>query len=281
MMSELRRRMLQDLQIRNYAAATCDAYVRAVADFARYFRKSPDQLGAEHIRSYQVHLVQERKASWSALRIAVSALRFFYRVTLGRSFLVRYIPYPRRQKKLPVVLSREEIARLLAGVSNPKHRVILSTLYAFGLRVSEAAHLKVADIDSQRMLLHVCLGKGLKDRYVPLSPVLLGQLRAYWKLHRPMVWLFPGSDAQHPICTESIGKICRAAARRAGLAKRVSPHTLRHSFATHLLEAGVSLRLIQVLLGHSNLRTTVGYAHVDSSLIARVKSPLDDLPAIA
>lgn len=280
-MSDLRRRMLQDLEIRNYAQGTRDNYIRAVAAFARHFNKSPDQLDPEDVRTYQVFLVKRKKLSWSWLKIVVSALRFLYTVTLGRDFPVRYIPYPRKEKKLPVVLSREETARLLACVTNPKHRVILATIYAMGLRVSEAAHLQIADIDSARMVLRVRQAKGHKDRYVPLSPILLEQLRAYWKLERPKTWLFPGADADHPVRRDTIGKICRAACKRAGLKKIVSPHALRHSFATHLLEAGTNVRVIQLLLGHGSLRTTAGYTHVAPATLGSVKSPLDDLPPIA
>jgi site-specific recombinase XerD len=273
--------MLQDMEIRNFAQGTRATYTRAVADFARHFSKSPEHLGPEDVRAYQVYLVKRKKVSWSWLKIVVSALRFLYTVTLGRDFPVRYIPYPRKEKKLPVVLSREETSRLLAAVANPKHRVILATIYGTGLRVSEAAHLQITDIDSERMVLRVRQGKGRKDRYVPLSPILLEQLRAYWKIERPKPWLFPGADLAHPITKGTIGEICRAACRRAGLKKIVSPHALRHSFATHLLEAGTNVRVIQILLGHGSLKTTAGYTHVAPATLGSVKSPLDDLPPIA
>lgn len=280
-MSKLRQRMLQDMEIRNFAQGTRDTYTRAVADFARHFSKSPDQLGSEEIRTYQVYLVKRKKVSWSWLKIVVSALRFLYTVTLGRDLPIHYIPYPRKEKKLPVVLSREETARLLAAVTNPKHRVILATIYAMGLRVSEAAHLQITDIDSERMVLRIRQGKGHKDRYVTLSPILLEQLRAYWKIARPKIWLFPGSDVDRPITKNAIGQMCRGACKRAGLTKIVSPHVLRHTCATHMLEAGMNVRVIQVLLGHGSLRTTQGYMHVAPGTLGTIKSPLDDLPPIA
>ncbi|MBI4863429.1 MAG: tyrosine-type recombinase/integrase [Candidatus Riflebacteria bacterium] len=280
-MGVLGKKMLQDLEIRNYANGTCDNYIRAVAGFSRHFNRPPDQLGPEDVRAYQVFLVKKKKVSWSWLKIVVSALRFFFTITLGREFPVRYIPYPRKEQRLPVVLSREEVARLLHAVPNPKHRVILATIYGMGLRVSEAAHLQVTDVDSQRMVLRIRQGKGRKDRYVTLSPVLLEQLRAYWKIDRPKVWLFPGADLDHPINKNTIGQICRAACKRAGLTKIVSPHGLRHSYATHLLEAGTNIRAIQILLGHGSLRTTQGYTHVAPATLGAIKSPLDDLPPIA
>lgn len=281
MMSVLRRRMLQDMEIRNYALGTRDNYVRAVADFARHFSKSPDQLGPEEIRTFQVYLVKRKKVSWSWLKIVVSALRFFYTKTLGRNFPVHYIPYPRKQKKLPIILSPEEVGLLLAAVTNPKHHAILATIYELGLRVSEAAHLQVSDIESQRMVVRVRQGKGNKDRYVTLSPVLLEELRVYWKIGRPKTWLFPGADADHPITKDTIGRICRKACERAGLKRVVSPHALRHAFATHQLEAGTNTRVIQELLGHGSLRTTQGYMHVTPASLGAVKSLLANLPPTA
>lgn len=280
-MTQLRQRMLQDLQIRNYAKGTCSNYIRAVAAFALFFDRSPDQLGPEHVRTFQVHLVKRKKVSWSWLKIVVSALRFFFTVTLGRDFPVRYIPYPRREKRLPVVLSREETARLLAAISNPKHLAILTTIYGLGLRVSEAAHLQVTDIDSQRMVVRIRQGKGHKDRYVKLHPILLEKLRTYWKIDRPKTWLFPGADANHPIHKNSIGQVCRKACKRAGLTKIVSPHALRHSYATHMLEKNTNIRVLQELLGHGSVRTTQGYTHISSATLDTVPSPLDDLPPIA
>lgn len=280
-MSTLRRRMLQDMEIRNYAKGTCDNYVRAVADFAWHFGRSPDKLGPEEIRTYQVYLVKRKKVSWSWLKIVVSALRFFYNVTLHRKLPVHYIPYPRKAKRLPVILSHEETGRLLAAVTHPKHHAILATIYDTGLRVSEATHLQLGDIDSERMVIRVRQGKGHKDRYARLSPSLLKLLREYWKVERPRPWLFPGSSSDRPISKATVGRICRAACKKAGLRKTVSPHALRHGYATYLLDAGTNVVVIQNLLGHGSLRTTQGYMHVAPATLQKVKSPLDDLTPIA
>jgi integrase/recombinase XerD len=261
-MSILRQRMIEDLRLRNYAERTVETYVMRVAAFARHFGKSPDLLGPQEIREYQVHLVKARQSSWSVFNQTVCALRFFYGVCLKQEWAVQQIPFPRREKKLPVVLSREEVAHLLGAVGNLKHRTILVTIYAAGLRLSEALNLRVEDVDSRRMALRVRRGKGGKDRYAPLSETLLGQLRDYWKQCRPDGWLFPGQEAGAPLTPSSVQKVCTEAALRAGLAKRVSPHTLRHCFATHLLETGTDLRTIQILLGHRSLSTTSVYLHV-------------------
>lgn len=279
-MTELRQRMIQDLKIRNYAAGTIDHYVRAVAAFARYFRRSPELLGPEEIRAYQVHLVEERKLSRTVLKQVVSGLRFFYTYTLRKPFPIEYIPYPRTEKKLPVILSREEVASLLGSRDCVKHATILATMYAVGLRVSEVAHLRPEDIDSGRMMLHVRQGKGRKDRYVPLSPALLHKLRDYWKLYRPQGWLFPGQDVTRPISIVTIEAVVRQASQQAGITKRVTPHTLRHTYATHQLENGVDVRVIQKLLGHVRLETTAIYTHVATTTLQGVGSPLDLLPAI-
>lgn len=277
-MTDLRRRMLQDMRIRNYAPRTIDCYIDMVARFARHFGKSPDQLGPDEIRTYQVFLVEEKKRSWSVLKQVVSALRFLYGKTLGRALAIGYIPHPKKQRTLPVVLSREEVARLLAALTNLKHRAVLTTLYATGLRVSEAAHLQIGDIDSGRMVMRVRQGKGRKDRYVTLSPVLLDLLRQYWKAYRPKHWLFPGANADAPMTVSAIQHVCHAACKKAGLRKPASPHTLRHSFATHLLEAGTNVRAIQLLLGHGSLNTTARYTHVATNTLRSIKSPLDLLP---
>jgi integrase/recombinase XerD len=279
-MTELRLRMIEDLKIRNYSPETIHQYIRAVAAFARHFGRSPDQLGPDEIRAYQIHLVVERKLSLTVLRLAVSALRFFYAVTLRTPFPIEYIPHPRGEMKLPVILSRDEVARLLDAAANVKHATILATTYAAGLRVSEVAHLKPADIDSGRMLIHVRLGKGRKDRYVPLSPALLQRLRAYWKIYRPTIWLFPGQRDSNPMSIVSLATIVRRACRRAGITKKATPHTLRHTYATHQLEAGVDLRLIQEVLGHSRPETTAIYTHVATSTLQGIPSPLDLLPTI-
>jgi site-specific recombinase XerD len=280
-LAQLEERLLQDLAIRNYSEKTKQCYVKALTGFAKYFNRPPDQLGLEEVRTYQVHLVHTRKLSWSYLKIVVSSLRFFFTVTLGRDFPLRYIPYPRKEKRLPVVLSREEVAHLLASVANPKHHAILATIYATGARLSEASNLQVTDIDSKRMMVRIRQGKGHKDRYVPLSPVLLPELREYWKIDRPRAWLFPGARIDLPMTRGAIGRMCRNACKRAGLTKIVSPHALRHSFATHLLEAGTNIRVIQELLGHGSLRTTGVYTHVSPATLGTFKSPLDDLPPVA
>ena len=226
------------------------------------FGKSPHLLGPEQIRQYQVFLVETKKASWPVFNQTVCALRFFYRVCLNKDWAVEHIPFPKQEKKLPVVLSPHEVARLLRTLDNLKHRTLLMTIYAAGLRLSEALHLAVSDIDSQRMVLRIRRGKGRKDRYAPLSETLLGQLRMYWKRNQPASWLFPGKEDGSALSKSSVQRVCKQAAGRAGLAKRVSPHVLRHCFATHLLEAGTDLKTIQVLLGHRSLNTTSVYLHV-------------------
>jgi len=261
-MTILRQRMIEDLRIRNYAERTIETYVERVAQFARHFGKSPHLLGPEQIRQYQLHLVKTRKTSWAVFNQSVCALRFFYRVSLKKEWAVEQIPFPKQKKKLPIILSRAEVARLLQAVDNVKHRTLLMTLYAAGLRLSEALHLRAENVDSQRMALRIHHGKGGKDRYAPLSETLLLQLRLYWRKCRPRGWLFPGKERNSPLTHSSAQRVCQCAALRAGLAKRVSPHTLRHCFATHLLEAGTDLKTIQILLGHRNLSTTAVYLHV-------------------
>lgn len=280
-MSELRQRYTQDLRLRNYAPKTVKAYVECVSLFARYFRRSPEHLGPEHIREYQLYLVEEKKCSWSRFNQTVCALRFLYGKTLGRDWAITHIPFPRKQKKLPVVLSREEVSQLLAAIKSLKYRTILSLCYGAGLRVSEALNLQVADIDSSRMLIRVRQGKGHKDRYVMLSPRLLELLRVYWKAERPRTFLFPppGENKQRPIGPSAVQKVCQHARLDAGLSKAVTPHTLRHSFASHLLEAGANIRTIQLLLGHNSLQTTAVYAHVSQTTLRETVSPFDLLPS--
>ncbi len=261
-MTPLRQRMIQDLRIRNYSPETIDIYIRQVAAFAKYFGKSPEILGLPHIRQYQVHLIEEAGVSWSVLNQTVCALRFLYKKTLRRHWPIEHLPFAKRPKKLPVVLSVMEVGKVLQGVRILQHRTVLETIYATGLRISEALHLRVQDIDSQRMVIRVEEGKGRKDRYVPLSPTLLGRLRAYWKEYRPPEWLFPGRSTKTPLTYTSIRRSLFVAATKARIRKRVGPHTLRHSFATHLLEAGVDLRTIQLLLGHASLKTTAVYLHI-------------------
>jgi site-specific recombinase XerD len=280
-MTPLRQRLIEDLQVRNYSPRTVECYVHHVAAFARHFQASPDRLGPEEIRAYQVYLVQEKHASWSLFNQAACALRFFYNVTLARNYPREYVPYGKRPKTLPVVLSREEVAKLFSCVKYPKHRMLLRTAYAAGLRLSEVLHLQVGHIDSARMLLHVVQGKGAKDRFVPLSPQLLGELREYWQTCRARSWLFPGSTPEKPLHGCSVQRALRRAALEAGLRKRISPHTLRHSYATHLMEAGVDLFTIQKLLGHRELATTAMYTHVSQQRVQGIVSPLDLLPSLA
>ena len=240
-MTALRQRMLEDLSIRNYSPRTTKTYIDAVARFAVHFRKSPDKLGPEDVRSYQLHLVHERHVSWTVLNQSVCALRFFYRTTLGKDWAIQHIPYAKKERRLPVVLSQVETETLLEHIRNMKHLAMVLLAYSAGLRVSEVARLEVFDIDSQRMIIHVRRGKGRKDRIVPLSPLLLEVLRDHANAARATKYLFFGKDRSRPISTATIAAVCRDAARRAGLRKRVTPHTLRHTFATHHLEAGPDL----------------------------------------
>jgi site-specific recombinase XerD len=275
-MTPLRQRLLDDMKMRNLSANTQDAYVRVVAAFARHFRESPDRLSREHVREYLLHLIRQ-KAAWSTYNQARCALHFFYRVTLGVDWPKGEIVCARPPKQLPVILSRDEVRRLFAGIRRLKTRALLMTIYATGVRVSELVGLKVADIDSQRMLLRVRQGKGQKDRYVMLSLKLLAVLREYWTAHRPTDWLFPGHDPAKPLNRRVVQTHCRTAARRAGLKKPLSPHALRHAFATHLLEAGTDIRTIQALLGHRSLRTTALYTYVSPEKVQSTRSPLDAL----
>jgi len=275
-MSPLRRRMIEDMTVRNLSPATQRSYVHAVSKFSRYFARSPDRLALEDVRAFQVHLVATG-ISWPALNQTVCALRFFYGVTLGRGDVPERISYAREPRKLPIVLSADEVVRFLEAVPSLKARAALTTAYAAGLRASEATHLKVADVDSERMVIRVEHGKGGKDRNVMLSTQLLAILRTYWRLARPQHWLFPGRDETKPIDVQVLHAACRSACAAADLAKRVTVHTLRHSFATHLLESGTDIRIIQVLLGHANLSTTARYAQVSNRLIRQTESPLDRL----
>ncbi len=279
-MTRLRQKMLGDLRIRNLSERTQKVYVSHVAAFARHFGRSPAELGPAHVRAWQVHLAEERGLSWSSLNITVCALRFLYGTTLGKDWAIERIPYAKSEKKLPVVLSPREVHRFLCTLTNSKHRALFMVAYATGLRVRELAHLEVQDIDSDRMVIHVRAGKGKKDRFVPLSPKLLAELRAYWRIARPRPFLFPGAQAHRPITTGSIRGVCRRIAPMAGLKKRVTPHTFRHSFATHLLEAGVDLRTIQMLLGHGSLKTTSRYTHVSTERLRSIRTPLDRLPPV-
>jgi site-specific recombinase XerD len=274
--SALRRRMIDDMTIRNLSPATQRSYLHAVAKFSRYFGRSPDRLGLEDVRAFQVHLVS-LGISWPALNQTVCALRFFYGVTLDHHEIPERIAYARTPAKLPTILNDDEIVRFLEAVPSLKTRTALTTAYAAGLRASETVHLKVSNIDGERGVIRVEHGKGGKDRNVMLSAQLLNILRVYWKLARPELWLFPGREGTKPIDVQVLHAACRSARIAAGIDKRVTVHTLRHSFATHLLESGTDIRIIQVLLGHNNLSTTARYTKVSNALIRGTTSPLDRL----
>lgn len=279
-MTQLRQRYLESLRLRNYAVRTQKTYVECVSLFARYFKRSPEELGPEHIRQYQLYLVEEKKCSWSRFNQTVCALRFLYRHTLGREWPMSDIPFPRKQRKLPVVLSTDEAAQFLGAIKSLKYRTILSLCYGAGLRISEALHLQPTDIDSKRMMIRVRQAKGNKDRYVMLSPKLLELLREYWKVERPTTWLFPGRWKDQPLDACVLQKVCHRARRDSGLSKPITPHTLRHSFASHLLDAGANIRTIQLLLGHNSLQTTALYTHVSRKTLGSTVSPFDLLPPV-
>lgn len=274
--SPLRRRMIEDMTLRNLSPSTQQSYVYAVANFSRHFGQSPDKLGLEQVRAYQLHLIG-LKRSWTHINQVTCALRFFYAVTLGRKEAVENIISAREPIKQPLVLSAEEVVRFLEAVPALRDRVALVTAYAAGLRVGEVSRLKPSAIDSKRMLILIIAGKGGKDRYVMLSPRLLSILRSYWCLTKPRHWLFPGRNPDDPVSVATLQEACRKARQHAGLDKQVTAHVLRHSFATHLYERGTDIRLIQVLLGHARLSSTERYTQVATNLIARARSPLDDL----
>lgn len=280
-MTHLRKIMLEELQRRNYAQHTTRSYIRTVEDFARHFNCSPDRLGPRHIREYQAALFQKRKFSPNTVAQHLAALRFFYVKTLKKAWSITETPYPKKAVHLPTILSQEEVARLIDAAHPPLHRTLLMTLYATGLRRAELARLKVSDVDSQRMVIHVQGGKGRKDRDVLLSPKLLDELKRHWRrLRRKSTWLFPSNHdrtSDRPITPKVIYHACKRAVRRAALPKDVHPHTLRHCFATHLLEAGADLRTIQTLLGHSDLEETTLYLHLSQRRLNATASPLDSL----
>ena len=276
-MTPLRRRMIEDMILRNYSPGSIHTYVQCVARFAQHFGCSPERLEGEQVRAFLLHLRTERRLSMSYYNQNRCALRFVYEITLGRADIAQSIAPAKQPRTLPVVLSADEVARVFAAISNIKHRAILMTAYAAGLRVSEAVNLRVSDIDSQRMVIRIEQGKGQKDRYTMLSPRLLEVLRTYWKAVRPKGILFPGAVPDRPITTGSIRQACYEAREVSGLDKHVVVHTLRHSFATHLLEAGTDLRTIQVLLGHRSITTTARYVHVATASLSSTKSPLDRL----
>lgn len=275
-MTPLRQRMLEDMQIRNDSPHTIDGYLRYVAQFAKHFHTSPDRLGPEHIRTYQLHLLHQQ-ASKSICIQTVCALRFLYETTLGRPWMVAFIPYPKKPKTLPVILSRDEVKALLLAPRHLKPRAILATLSATGVRVSERCQLRGTDIDSHRMVIQVRQGKGKRDRVVMLSPNLLPLLRRDWKLSQLQSWLFPGPRVTAPITPAGVAHMCTHAGHAATLKKAVYPHLLRHTCATPLLEAGVDLRRMQLLLGHASLRSTSLSLHVAHPALTATESPLDAL----
>ena len=274
--SPLRRRMTEDMTVRGFTASTQQGYLRAVRDFTAFLGRSPDRAGAEDLRRYQLEM-RSRGVSATGMNAAVSALRFFFTVTLARHEAAAWMTTVREPRRLPVVLSPEEVARLLDAAPGLKYRAALSAAYGAGLRAAEVVSLKISDIDSTRMVIRVEQGKERKDRYVMLSPPLLDLLRAWWKEARPQGWLFPGQNPVNALTTRQLRRACHAAAEAAGINKRVSLHTLRHSFATHLLERKVDIRVIQVLLGHNKLETTALYSQVATRTIREVESPLEHL----
>jgi integrase/recombinase XerD len=278
-MTSLRQRMTEDMQVRNLALNTQTSYLQQVSLFARHFNKSPERLGPEEIRAYQVYLTNEKKLAPGSILIAVAALRFLYKVSLKREWLFdEIIPAPKKPQKLPVVLSPEEVLEFLHCVRNAKQRTILTTCYATGLRISEVVHLKPTDIDSKRMVIRVELGKGQKDRYTMLSPQLLETLRAYWRGGRPKTWLFEGDVPSKPIGRSAVEQACKMARRLSGIRKPITPHSLRHAFSVHLLESGTDVRTIQLLLGHRSLATTARYLRIATIKVCSTSSPLDLLP---
>jgi site-specific recombinase XerD len=272
--------MLEELQRRNYSKTTVNSYLKIVESFAKHFGRPPDQLGPEQIRTYQVYLLNERKLGVRTVGHCTAALRFFFCKTLKRAYPIDEVPYPKAPRRLPIILTREEAVRLIDSASNLFHRAMLITLYSTGMRRAELCHLKVEDIDSTRMLIHIRHGKGGKDRDVPLSPKALETLREYWRWMKPNTYLFPGtvdgSRADKPITPKVLWEACREAARRAGITKAVRPHLIRHSFATHLVEGGADLPTVQALLGHADLKPTSIYLHLSERHLRAAGTPLDN-----
>ena len=278
-MTHLHKLMLEELQRRNYSQTTVTSYIKIVAAFAKHFQQPPDQLGPEEIRQYQLYLLKERKQGIRTVGAQTAALRFFFCKTLKRHYPVEEVPYPRAPRKLPIILTQEEAVRLIDSASNLFHRTMLMTLYSTGMRRAELCHLRVADIDSVRMLIHIRHGKRNRDRDVPLSPKLLETLREYWRWMHPKTYLFPGTEdgwrADKPITPKVLWEACREAAQAAGITKRIYPHLLRHSFATHLLENGADLPTVQLLLGHSDLKATSIYLHLSERHLKAAGTPID------
>jgi len=278
-MTSLRKRLIEDMQVRNLSSNTQCSYVQQVSLFARYFDKSPEVLGPDEIRTYQVYLTVEKKLAPGSILIAVAALRFLYKVTLKKAWTFDdVIPAPKKPQKLPIILSPEQVLTFLSHVASGMHRVILTICYAAGLRISECIRLKLTDIDSQRMVIRVEQGKGQKDRYVMLSPRLLETLRDYWRVARPPFYLFPGHVPGLYITKDAVEQACQKARRLCGISKPITPHSLRHAFAVHLLESGTDVRTIQLLMGHRSLATTARYLRIATSKVCSTTSPLDLLP---
>jgi site-specific recombinase XerD len=268
--------MIEEMRIRNYSRHTESQYIRRVHQFAKHFKRSPEELGAEEVRQFQAHLVMQGTVSHEVVGQFTAALKFLYAHVLKRDDVeIARIVLPKKARRLPIVITAEEVLRMLCLVRDVRERAMLTTTYAAGLRVSEVSRLKVSDIDSKRMVIRVEQGKGGKDRYVPLSVALLTLLRDYWKVHRPKTWLFPGRHPERPITPRAIGRICMKARKAAGITRKVSLHTLRHCFASHLLEAGTNVRVIQLLLGHRSLSTTARYLTVAGDEILHTRTPLD------
>jgi len=275
-MGKLHDQMREDLLLKAYSPNTMRSYLRCARHFAKHYMRSPEEMGEEEVRDFLIYLVRDRQASPATLDMYVNALKFLYNITLKRPEVVKGIAHPKRPKTLPAILSPEEILRIFAAIRSVKHKAIIATAYAAGLRISEVCGLRIVDIDSQRKRIHVRSGKGKKDRYVMLGESLLDLLRQYYQKVRPQgEYLFPGHNPQHPICTTAVSQVLRKVVRQTGLTKKVSMHTLRHCFATHLLEAGTDIRILQVLLGHSSIRTTLRYTHITDRLLQKLVSPLD------
>jgi site-specific recombinase XerD len=274
-MGVLRKQVDGDLVVRGMSVRTREAYLGAVAGLAKYYGRRPDRVSEQEVQNYLLHLIEQRGLAWSSCNIVVQGLKFFYRITLKRSEAQFTVPRARQPQKLPQILSREEVAALIEKTLNLKHRTILMTAYGAGLRLNEICHLRVSDIDSDRMTIRVEQGKGAKDRYTLLSPRLLAELRRYWLAHRPRRWLFAARDPERPIHDHTVHRLYHAAKARAGIAKQGGIHSLRHAFATHLLEAGVDVHTIQRLMGHGHISSTLRYFHLARKHLARTPSPLE------
>jgi integrase/recombinase XerD len=274
-MQTLRQRMADDMRVRNFSPKTVEAYLHYAGRFAAHFDRAPGRLGPEEVRAFQLHLFEAEKLAPSSVNVATCALRFLFRVTLGRAVAIDDLPLCRRRRKLPLVLSRADVRRLLDAAPEPRFRAMMMAAYGAGLRLGEVRTLRVEDVDSERMVIRVRSGKGGKDRLVMLSPVLLEELRAHWRREKPATYLFPTPGADRPIYDTALQRAVKRAAKAAGLSPEVSPHTLRHCFATHLLEDGVDIHVIQQLMGHKDIRTTMAYLRVSTRTISRTASPLD------